>query len=61
MVTAQTTLLSNQQTLARLHVQEMTASVQLIEALGGGWDRTQLPTPAEVSKKLNQSETTIQQ
>ena len=39
-VTAQTTLLSNQQTLATLHVQEMTASVQLIEALGGGWDRT---------------------
>ncbi len=60
-VTAQTTLLGNQQTLANLHVQEMTASVQLIEALGGGWDRSQLPTPAEVSKKLNQSETTIQQ
>jgi NodT family efflux transporter outer membrane factor (OMF) lipoprotein len=60
-VTAQTTLLGNQQTLANLHVQEMTASVQLIEALGGGWDRSQLPTPAEVSKKLNHSETTIQQ
>ena len=59
-VTAQTTLLSNQQTLATLHVQEMTASVQLIEALGGGWDRTQLPTPAEVSKKLTKAETTIQ-
>ncbi len=60
-VTAQTTLLNNQQTLANLHVQEMTASVQLIGALGGGWDRTQLPTPAEVSKKLDKSETTIQQ
>ena len=59
-VTAQTTLLSNQQTLANLHVQEMTASVQLVEALGGGWDRTQLPTPADVSKKLDKSETTIQ-
>ena len=59
-VTAQTTLLGNQQTLASLHVQEMTASVTLIEALGGGWDRSQLPTPAEVSKKLNHSETTIQ-
>lgn len=59
-VTAQTTLLNNQQTLATLHVQEMTASVQLIEALGGGWDRTQLPTPAEVSKKLTKAETTIQ-
>jgi outer membrane protein TolC len=60
-VTAQTTLLSNQETLATLHIQEMTASVLLIEALGGGWDRTQLPTPGDVSKKLDKSETTIQQ
>jgi NodT family efflux transporter outer membrane factor (OMF) lipoprotein len=59
-VTAQTTLLNNEQTLATLHVQEMTASVQLVEALGGGWDRTQLPTPAEVSKKLDKADTTIQ-
>jgi NodT family efflux transporter outer membrane factor (OMF) lipoprotein len=59
-VTAQTTLLNNQQTLANLHVQEMTASVLLIEALGGGWDRTQLPTPADVSKKLDKTETAIQ-
>jgi NodT family efflux transporter outer membrane factor (OMF) lipoprotein len=51
-VTAQTTLLSNQQSLATLHIQQMTASVELIEALGGGWDRTQLPSPADVSKKL---------
>jgi NodT family efflux transporter outer membrane factor (OMF) lipoprotein len=59
-VTAQTTLLTDQQTLATLHVQEMTASVQLIAALGGGWDTSQLPTPAVVSKKLTKSETTIQ-
>jgi NodT family efflux transporter outer membrane factor (OMF) lipoprotein len=59
-VTAQTTLLNNQQTLATLHVQEMTASVQLVEALGGGWNRTQLPTPAEVSKKLDKADTAIQ-
>jgi NodT family efflux transporter outer membrane factor (OMF) lipoprotein len=59
-VTAQTTLLSDQQTLATLHTQEMTASVQLIEALGGGWDTSQLPTPAQVSKRLTKSETTIQ-
>jgi NodT family efflux transporter outer membrane factor (OMF) lipoprotein len=59
-VTAQTTLLNNQQTLANLHVQEMTSSVQLIEALGGGWDRSQLPTPTEVSRKLDKADTTIQ-
>ena len=29
----------------------MTASVQLIAALGGGWDVSQLPTPAQVSEK----------
>jgi NodT family efflux transporter outer membrane factor (OMF) lipoprotein len=59
-VTLQTTLLGNQETLASLHVLEMTASVQLIEALGGGWDRSQLPTPAEVSKKLDKADTTIE-
>jgi NodT family efflux transporter outer membrane factor (OMF) lipoprotein len=59
-VVLQTTLLSNQETLASLHVQEMTASVTLIEALGGGWDLSQLPTPAQVSKKLDKTETTIQ-
>jgi len=59
-VTAQTTLLSDQESLATLHVQEMTSSVQLIEALGGGWDRSQLPTPGQVSKKLDKSDTTIQ-
>lgn len=51
-VTAQTTLLSDQQELATLHVQQMTAAVQLIEALGGGWDATQLPTEKQVSAKL---------
>lgn len=60
-VQAQTTLLSDQQTLASLHIQQMTASVSLIEALGGGWDLTQLPTPADVSKKLDKSDVVIQQ
>ena len=50
---AQTTLLTDQQSLANLHTQVMTSSVQLIEALGGGWDRSQLPTPAQVSEKLS--------
>ncbi|MBB5340377.1 efflux transporter outer membrane subunit [Tunturiibacter gelidoferens] len=59
-VTAQTTLLTDRQSVATLRVQEMTASVQLIEALGGGWDRSQLPTPAQVSEKLSKAETTIQ-
>jgi len=44
-ITAQTTLLSNQQTALNLSIQQMTSTVQLIEALGGGWDDSQLPTP----------------
>jgi len=59
-VIAQTTLLSNQQSLANLQVQEMTASVQLIQALGGGWDRSQLPTTAQVTQKPSKPETAIQ-
>ena len=59
-VTAQTTLLSDEQTLASLHTQQMTASVQLIAALGGGWDSSQLPSPAAVSKKLTNAESSIQ-
>jgi NodT family efflux transporter outer membrane factor (OMF) lipoprotein len=52
---AQNTLLSEQQQLATLRTQAMTASVQLIEALGGGWDLSQLPTPAQVSERVSQS------
>jgi NodT family efflux transporter outer membrane factor (OMF) lipoprotein len=58
-VTAQTTLLANRQSLATLQVQQMTASVQLIESLGGGWDRSQLPTPAQVTGKPARTETAI--
>jgi NodT family efflux transporter outer membrane factor (OMF) lipoprotein len=49
-ITAQTTLLINQQTAVNLHREQMTASVQLIEALGGGWDATQLPSTQDVSQ-----------
>jgi NodT family efflux transporter outer membrane factor (OMF) lipoprotein len=36
-ITAQTTLLGNQRTELNLQVEQMVASVQLIEDLGGGW------------------------
>jgi NodT family efflux transporter outer membrane factor (OMF) lipoprotein len=48
-ITAQTTLLSDQQTEVTLRVSEMTAAVQLIQALGGGWDTKQLPTASDVT------------
>jgi NodT family efflux transporter outer membrane factor (OMF) lipoprotein len=47
-ITAETTLLSDQQTEVTLRVSEITAAVQLIQALGGGWDVTQLPTVSQV-------------
>jgi NodT family efflux transporter outer membrane factor (OMF) lipoprotein len=59
--TAQSTLLSDQQTLATIQVQEMTSAVSLIEALGGGWDGSQLPTPSDLGSKPPKSETTLQQ
>ena len=42
-LTAQSTALSNERTAADLMTRRMTASVQLIKALGGGWDSSQLP------------------
>jgi len=50
-ITAQTTLLSDQQTEVSLRVSEMTAAVQLIQALGGSWDIDQLPSAAEVTSQ----------
>jgi NodT family efflux transporter outer membrane factor (OMF) lipoprotein len=48
-IAAETMLLSNQQTAVDLRITQITSSVQLIEALGGGWDTSQLPTPQQVS------------
>jgi NodT family efflux transporter outer membrane factor (OMF) lipoprotein len=58
---AQTTVLSDQQVLNALQVQQMTSAVALVEALGGGWDRSQLPSPKQVTQKPDKSETTIEQ
>jgi len=50
-ITAQTTLLSNEQTATSLRTQQMAAAVQLVEALGGGWNASQLPTKASMIAK----------
>ena len=42
-ITAQTTLLTNQITAADVLTRRMTASVLLIKALGGGWTTADLP------------------
>jgi NodT family efflux transporter outer membrane factor (OMF) lipoprotein len=50
-VLAQNTLQSNQVQLNNLQVQEMMSTVQLVQALGGGWDKSQLPTPKDTAAK----------
>jgi NodT family efflux transporter outer membrane factor (OMF) lipoprotein len=47
----QTILLAAQQTLVTLQVQQMTSAVSLVQALGGGWDTSDLPTPDAVSER----------
>ena len=44
-ITAQTTQLANERTAADIATREFVSSVQLIKALGGGWDAARLPTP----------------
>jgi NodT family efflux transporter outer membrane factor (OMF) lipoprotein len=58
---AQTTVLADEQTLNGLQVQQMTYAVALVQALGGGWDRSQLPTPRQVTQKPDKADVTIQQ
>ncbi len=47
-IIAQTTLLNDQQTAVNFRMQGMVASVQLIKALGGGWNARQIPSPQEI-------------
>jgi NodT family efflux transporter outer membrane factor (OMF) lipoprotein len=57
---AQTTLLDDQETLNTLQVEEMMSSVQLVQALGGGWDRTQLPTPVQAGARTTKADYSLQ-
>lgn len=54
-VTAQTTLLSDQQVLNSLDVSQMLSAVQLVQALGGGWDVSQLPSAKQTGEKVPNS------
>jgi NodT family efflux transporter outer membrane factor (OMF) lipoprotein len=49
-IAAQTTLLSNEQTAVSFREQQLVASVQLIEALGGGWDVARLESEKELGR-----------
>jgi NodT family efflux transporter outer membrane factor (OMF) lipoprotein len=60
-MTAQLTLLSNQQTQVTLRVNEMTAAVQLVQALGGGWKASELPGPSKITSQDAVSQTSSTQ
>ena len=57
---AQNSLLSAQTSLNTLEVQNMLSTVTLVESLGGGWDRSQLPTPEQVKATVPNSTYTMQ-
>jgi NodT family efflux transporter outer membrane factor (OMF) lipoprotein len=52
-IVAQTTLLNDQQAAVNFRMQQMVASVQLIKALGGGWDAGQIPSLKETEGKTS--------
>jgi NodT family efflux transporter outer membrane factor (OMF) lipoprotein len=49
-ITAQVTLLSDQETTLLVQENRLIASVALVQALGGGWDISQLPSQHELQK-----------
>jgi len=50
-ITAQNAVLSNRETQVQAQLRQMTASISLIMALGGGWDPSQLPTMKDLLVK----------
>jgi len=54
-ISAEVSLLSDQQADVSIRLQQMTSAVQLVLALGGGWDATNLPTKRDI---LHSSSTT---
>ena len=49
-ITAQTSMLQNQRAAVDILTRRLVASVSLIQALGGGWDASQLPSAQEVRR-----------
>jgi len=49
-IAAQTALLNDQQTAVIFRMERMVAEVQLIKALGGGWDASRIPSAKDVGK-----------
>jgi len=50
-ITSQATLLNSERNAVTLLTRRLTASVLLVEALGGGWNASQLPTRQDLAQK----------
>ncbi|HUI82034.1 MAG TPA: efflux transporter outer membrane subunit [Bryobacteraceae bacterium] len=50
-ITTQTAALADERSAIQVQTRRMTASVMLIQALGGGWDASTLPSTREVAQK----------
>jgi hypothetical protein len=48
-ITAQATLLTDQENALQVQEGRLIASVALVQALGGGWDTSQLPTHHQIN------------
>jgi NodT family efflux transporter outer membrane factor (OMF) lipoprotein len=55
-IAARTALLTSQQAAINFRMQQMVASVQLIKALGGGWDASQIPSPEELERRISKEQ-----
>src|SRR5208283_3554848 len=60
LLTTQTALLSTREVLVTAHIQQMVSAVLLVEALGGGWQKSDLPSVKQVSEKAADSDRKIQ-
>jgi outer membrane protein TolC len=54
-ITAQTALLTSRLAQISIELRQMTASVQLAQGLGGGWDIRQLPPASDMTAKNPES------
>jgi NodT family efflux transporter outer membrane factor (OMF) lipoprotein len=52
-ISAQTILLNDQQTAVNFRMQQLVASVQLIKALGGGWNAAQIPSLKQLGANVS--------
>jgi outer membrane protein TolC len=57
-ITAQSAALASERASANLVTRRMTSSVDLLKALGGGWDAATLPTPQQLSTPPPAAQTT---